>query len=68
MVLPEEFLCGITQELPKDPVLTLTGQIYERAAIQTWLEKSDRDPNTGQELKDKTLIPIFALKTFLEKL
>ena len=29
-----EFVCGITQELPVDPVTAQDGHIYERAAIE----------------------------------
>jgi len=50
-----------------DPVMVAaTGQTYERSAIETWFEKHDTDPSTGQELKDKTLVPNYALRSLCE--
>ena len=33
-----EFLCPITHELPLDPVTATDGHVYERSAIEQWLE------------------------------
>jgi hypothetical protein len=35
-----EFLCPITQELPIDPVTAEDGHVYERSAIEEWLEQN----------------------------
>ena len=32
-------LCPITQQLPADPVTADDGRLYERAAIEEWIEK-----------------------------
>lgn len=32
--MPNDFLCPITHEVLRDPVLTVDGQTYERAAIE----------------------------------
>ena len=37
LVVPEEFLCPITQDVMKYPVLCSDGFIYEKAAIDEWL-------------------------------
>lgn len=34
---PIEFICPITGEMMDDPVITRTGQTYERKAIEDWL-------------------------------
>ena len=41
----------------QDPVKTLHGQIYERAAIEDWLKSKSTDPMTGETLKIKALFP-----------
>ena len=40
----DEFVCPITQELPVDPVMAEDGRVYERTAIEDWLNR----PVTGQ--------------------
>jgi hypothetical protein len=37
----ESFFCPITQEIMVDPVSTVGGQTYERAAIEQWLASGD---------------------------
>ena len=54
---PIELCCPITLQLFEDPVKTLHGQIYERAAIEDWLESKSTDPMTGETLKIKALFP-----------
>jgi hypothetical protein len=46
----------------EDPVSTMDGQTYERAAITEWLENNDTSPSTGEILSDKSLIPNYGLK------
>ena len=38
------FFCPITDDIMRDPATTADGQTYERAAIQSWLERSDTSP------------------------
>ena len=52
---PVELCCPITLQLFQDPVQTLHGQTYERAAIEDWLESKSTDPMTGDTLKIKVL-------------
>merc|ERR1719415_502530 len=35
--IPEEFICPITQDVMKNPVLFSDGFVYEKAAIEEWL-------------------------------
>ena len=62
------FLCPITQQLMKDPVVTSDGYTFERNEIQTWLDKgNDTNPVTGQKLENKNLIPNRALKDVIDE-
>ena len=54
---PYELSCPITLQLFRDPVKTLHGQTYERAAIESWLETNNTDPMTGDKLNIKALFP-----------
>ena len=55
--VPDEYICPITTEIMTDPVTTLDGFTYERAAITEWLRTKDTSPKTGAKLESKTLIP-----------
>ena len=55
--VPDEYICPITAEIMTDPVTTLDGFTYERAAITEWLRTKDTSPKTGATLESKALIP-----------
>eukprot|EP00164_Ancoracysta_twista_P001449 GFYU01001889.1.p1 GENE.GFYU01001889.1~~GFYU01001889.1.p1 ORF type:complete len:697 (-),score=145.93 GFYU01001889.1:152-2242(-) len=57
-----EWLCPITREIMQDPVTTVDGHTYERAAISEWLQTRTISPLTGAVLASKMLIPNFALR------
>jgi len=59
---PEEFLCPITQELMKDPVVASDGHTYERMAIEEWIQKKAVSPITNAPLEEK-LYPNFSIKS-----
>ncbi|KAL9260902.1 U-box domain-containing protein [Drosera capensis] len=64
--IPQEFLCPITLEIMTDPVIVTTGQTYERASIQKWLDSNRRTcPKTGQVLNHLSLAPNYALKNLI---
>eukprot|EP01024_Parvocaulis_polyphysoides_P018585 TRINITY_DN18241_c0_g1_i8.p1 TRINITY_DN18241_c0_g1~~TRINITY_DN18241_c0_g1_i8.p1 ORF type:complete len:534 (-),score=68.31 TRINITY_DN18241_c0_g1_i8:1328-2929(-) len=66
--IPETFICSITGQIMKDPVVVAgSGNVYERQAITRWLEKSDKDPMTNLMLKDKQLVPLHALKSQIQE-
>ena len=62
------FTCPITYELFIDPVRAEDGQIYERAAIATWLQTHDTSPNTGVALAHKKLVSLPAVRSTIELL
>ena len=55
--IPVDYLCPITQELMRDPVLTCDGSMYERQAIEHWLTKRTTSPVTNEPLAALTLVP-----------
>lgn len=63
--VPEQFLCPITLQIMRDPVITADGHAYERAAIEKWLEKSAASPQTGLALPHRMLTPSIALKQLI---
>eukprot|EP00899_Mesostigma_viride_P023792 jgi/Mesvir1/4598/Mv15825-RA.1 len=56
---PKEFLCPLSLDIMSDPVVTETGEIFERSAIQSWFDNGHRTcPWTCQKLKSCKLIPV----------
>jgi len=65
--IPPEFLCPITLEVMKDPVMAADGFTYERKSIENWLRK-DRlplSPMTNKVLANKSLVPNQTLKSMI---
>ena len=60
-----EFLCPITQELPLDPVTAEDGRVYERSAIEEWLERNEKSPHTNEPM-GKRLLPALQVKNMIE--
>jgi len=62
LTFPNEFLCPLTHEVFKDPVITMDGHTYERKAITFWLRTHSTSPMTNMALSDKTLTPNISLR------
>ena len=62
-----EILCPITQELPLDPVIAEDGRVYERSAIEEWLEKNEKSPHTNEPM-GKRLLPALQVKNMIAAL
>ena len=63
--VPDDYVCPITSEIMTDPVSTLDGFTYERAAITEWLRTKDTSPKTGATLESKTLIPNHLVRSMI---
>ncbi|KAI3449783.1 hypothetical protein Pfo_006448 [Paulownia fortunei] len=64
--IPSYFRCPLSLELMLDPVIVASGQTYERAAIQKWLDHGlVRCPKTGYKLSHKNLIPNYTVKALI---
>ncbi|KAK7278621.1 hypothetical protein RJT34_23654 [Clitoria ternatea] len=57
--VPPQFLCPISGELIKDPVMLSISQTYDRPSIQKWLSEIKRVcPESRQVLSHAALVPI----------
>merc|ERR1712154_165902 len=55
---PDEFCCPISYEIFVDPVIvTVSGQTYERKAIEEYIRKEHQDPITLQKAEMKHIVP-----------
>jgi len=68
MRIRDEFLCPITQELLREPVVVSDGHTYEKAAIEKWLRSKNISPMTGEEMRDKNIIGNVNLKKLIKDL
>ncbi|XP_074470643.1 WD repeat, SAM and U-box domain-containing protein 1-like isoform X4 [Sebastes fasciatus] len=61
--IPDEFLCPITRELMREPVIAADGYSYERDAINSWINTKNRSsPMTNLPLLTTLLTPNHTLK------
>ncbi|CAK9154775.1 unnamed protein product [Ilex paraguariensis] len=65
-VIPNDFLCPLSLEVMRDPVIVATGQTYERSYIQRWIDCGNTScPNTQQKLQNFTLTPNYVLRSLI---
>ena len=67
MNTPPEFLCPITLEVMRDPVLCDDGHSYERATILRWLATNPTSPTTRAPMSVTTVRPNDALKSAIDR-
>ncbi|NXA13228.1 WSDU1 protein, partial [Sapayoa aenigma] len=66
--VPDEFLCPITRELMKDPVIAADGYSYEREAMEHWISNRRRSsPMTNLPLHSLMLTPNRTLKMAISR-
>ena len=65
--IPKSFLCCITHEIMRDPVVDKEGNSYEKSAITKWLETNSTLPVTRNTLTLIDLVPNRALKNVIEQ-
>lgn len=66
VAIPPYFRCPLSLELMMDPVIVATGQTYERASIQKWLDHGlTICPGSRQKLSHKNLIPNYTVKALI---
>ncbi|NXC39246.1 WSDU1 protein, partial [Penelope pileata] len=66
--VPDEFLCPITRELMKDPVIAADGYSYEKEAMENWISKKRRcSPMTNLPLHTLMLTPNRTLKMAISR-
>ena len=65
--MPADFICPITQELMCDPVNTVDGNAYERAAIAAWFASGKiTSPLSNALLNSRQLTPNLTLRRAIE--
>eukprot|EP00300_Choanocystis_sp_HF-7_P027512 c32644_g1_i1.p1 GENE.c32644_g1_i1~~c32644_g1_i1.p1 ORF type:complete len:273 (-),score=47.72 c32644_g1_i1:89-871(-) len=63
-LIPDEFVCPITNDLCMDPVVAVDGHTYERSAIEEWLKTHNTSPKTNEKLPNtQILIPNRAIRS-----
>lgn len=65
--IPHEFLCPITQEVMKEPVICADGYTYEKDALAEWFKTKDLSPMTGQKVDMKIVFPNFTLRSRIKE-
>ena len=55
--IPDEFICPITQEVFKDPVMDNMGRTFERNAILEWLSENGTCPMSREPRRAFNYIP-----------
>ncbi len=65
--IPQAFLCPISFELMRDPVVGSDGHTYERKHIETWLATHFKSPLTRQHMTVSDIKPNFALRTMIDE-
>lgn len=66
--VPSYFVCPISLEIMKDPVILSTGITYDRMSIEKWifLRKNNTCPITKQVLSDTELTPNHTLRRLIQ--
>jgi hypothetical protein len=65
--MPEEFICPLTLDIMKEPIMTRWGHNYEREALMKWMERHDDCPLTRNALTLQDIIVNRALKQKIEQ-
>ena len=63
--VPNPFLCPITLDVMKDPVVAMDGHTYERSSITKWFANHGTSPKTNEKLTTKKLVPNHALRAMI---
>ncbi|CAG9328874.1 unnamed protein product [Blepharisma stoltei] len=53
----EEFICPISKEVMRDPVITPYGHVFDRESIENWLLTKHQCPLTRKPLRKRDLKP-----------
>ena len=65
--IPNYFICPISLDIMKDPVIAVSGITYDRESIDKWLEKVSSCPVTKQPLpSDSDLTPNHTLRRLIQ--
>ncbi len=54
------FFCAISGEPPQEPVVSKSGNVYERRLIVKYITENGTDPVTGEKLEESDLVAVKA--------
>ncbi|CAI5536472.1 unnamed protein product [Closterium sp. Naga37s-1] len=63
--MDEQFLCPISKEVMREPVVAADGFTYEREHMERWMASCTLSPATGQPLAHSSLTPNHVLKNLI---
>ncbi|CAI5474159.1 unnamed protein product [Closterium sp. Yama58-4] len=63
--MDEQFLCPISKEVMRDPVVAADGFTYEREHMERWMATCTLSPATGQPLAHSSLTPNNVLRNLI---
>lgn len=66
MSVPQAFLCPISFEIMKDPVVGNDGHTYEKEHIVKWLQVNNKSPMTREPMSLCDLKPNYALRSMID--
>lgn len=66
MAIPATFICPITQEIMRDPVICSDGHSYEREAILRWLSQHNTSPMTNVVINGN-IVPNHSLRNTIQE-
>eukprot|EP00927_Polykrikos_kofoidii_P080993 TRINITY_DN78056_c0_g1_i1.p1 TRINITY_DN78056_c0_g1~~TRINITY_DN78056_c0_g1_i1.p1 ORF type:complete len:184 (+),score=24.33 TRINITY_DN78056_c0_g1_i1:144-695(+) len=59
----EAFLCPITREVLRDPVMAADGHTYDRSAITNWFSLHRTSPLTNAPLRSRNVLPNYSVRS-----
>ena len=65
--MKEELECPITDEIMKEPVVTPSGNSYEKKALQDWLKVKQADPKSAEPLNNNQIYPNLFMGNVINK-
>lgn len=65
--IPNSFICPITAEIMKEPVLCKDGHTYEKSEILKWIKDKHNSPITRQHLTENDMTDNIALRELIEE-
>ena len=61
----QEFICPITHQIMQDPVIAEDGIVYERSAIEKWMQSNDTSPKKKTPMGTQ-LIQVLPMKNMIQ--
>ena len=65
--VPSEYLCPITHDIMRDPVVIECGHTFERESINSWLILNNTCPIDRRILRNRNFQPNWSLKSAIER-